>query len=340
MIRRALAKEPADRYASAEGHGARPGPRHRAERFRRRRGPRPAPSPAWSSFPSGCCGRTPEIDFLRVALSDAVSCFALAAWPALVVRSTTAGSRFAGDAPDLKAMAAELDVDLVLLGTILRSGERLRVSTQAGGGAGWVRWCAPTPRSRRWATFLACRTKSAQGIVESLSLSLEEARDRAGLRDAGQRPGLRVLPARQRAGPATFSQLPAGARPLPALRRGGPRLRAGLGPAGARPPRDRRWTSSRGYIPVASSAGGGGLPQGARAEPSTCRWPRSSTRTSKPRWAAPRRRWSAWCGLALPDPQRLRAVRRARPCLPLLRSETEASLAAHREAHRLDPTPP
>ena len=42
----------------------------------------------------------------------------------------------ASDAPDLKAIASEAEVDLVLLGTILRAGPQLRVSTQLVDTAG------------------------------------------------------------------------------------------------------------------------------------------------------------------------------------------------------------
>src|SRR4029079_18738987 len=44
-------------------------------------------------------------------------------------RSAFAG-RFAGEMPDLKALAAEADVDRVVMGTLLRSGDQLRAATQ------------------------------------------------------------------------------------------------------------------------------------------------------------------------------------------------------------------
>jgi TolB-like protein/predicted Ser/Thr protein kinase len=71
----------------------------------------------------------PEIDFLGFALADAVSA-SLAGLPAVVLRSSAAVARYASAAPDLKALASQADVDHALMGTLLRSGDQLRVTTQ------------------------------------------------------------------------------------------------------------------------------------------------------------------------------------------------------------------
>jgi DNA-binding winged helix-turn-helix (wHTH) protein/tetratricopeptide (TPR) repeat protein len=70
----------------------------------------------------------PEMEFLSFSLPDAVTS-SLAGLESMVVRSSLAASRFAGE-PDPRALAAEGDVDVVLTGSLLRSGDRLRVSTQ------------------------------------------------------------------------------------------------------------------------------------------------------------------------------------------------------------------
>src|SRR6185503_17334249 len=71
----------------------------------------------------------PETDFLAFSLPDAITT-SLSGIRSLVVRSSATAARFAGDAPDLKALAAEADVDRVVIGTLLRAGDQLRASTQ------------------------------------------------------------------------------------------------------------------------------------------------------------------------------------------------------------------
>jgi serine/threonine protein kinase/cytochrome c-type biogenesis protein CcmH/NrfG len=81
-----------------------------------------------------------DTEFLAFSLPDAITA-SLSAHDAISVRSPLAASRFATDAPDLKAIAEELDVDHVLAGTLLRSGDRLRISAQLvkapGGNVVW-----------------------------------------------------------------------------------------------------------------------------------------------------------------------------------------------------------
>jgi serine/threonine protein kinase len=71
----------------------------------------------------------PETDFLAFSLADAITS-SLSGLQSLVVRSSLAASRFASDSPDLKAIATEAAVDAVLVGTLLRAGDQLRVSSQ------------------------------------------------------------------------------------------------------------------------------------------------------------------------------------------------------------------
>jgi len=71
----------------------------------------------------------PETDFLAFSLPDAIAT-SLTGFTSLVVRSTTTAARFATDTPDLKDIAAATDVDRVVMGTLLRSGEQLRVTVQ------------------------------------------------------------------------------------------------------------------------------------------------------------------------------------------------------------------
>jgi serine/threonine protein kinase len=71
----------------------------------------------------------PEIDFLAHSLPEAITA-SLSGLETLTVRSSAAAERFAAERPDLRTIAAEAGVDVVLLGTLLRAGAQVRVSAQ------------------------------------------------------------------------------------------------------------------------------------------------------------------------------------------------------------------
>ena len=71
----------------------------------------------------------PETDFLAFSLPDAITS-SLSGIGSLVLRSSAVASRFAGEAPDLKALTTEADVDRVVMGTLLRAGDQLRATVQ------------------------------------------------------------------------------------------------------------------------------------------------------------------------------------------------------------------
>src|SRR6185436_16079810 len=127
VIRHALAKRPADRPASADGM---------AEGLRGVRGADADDTQALARaltrivvLPFHVLRPDPETDFLAFSLPDAIAT-SLSGIGSLIVRSSATAARFAGDAPDLKALAAAADVDRVVMGTILRSGDQLRVTVQ------------------------------------------------------------------------------------------------------------------------------------------------------------------------------------------------------------------
>ena len=71
----------------------------------------------------------PDYDYLGVSLADALVA-SLSGLEALVVRSALQSARYAGTRPDLRAVASELAVDLVLTGSLLRVRDRFRISVE------------------------------------------------------------------------------------------------------------------------------------------------------------------------------------------------------------------
>ncbi len=126
VIRRALAKRPSERPESAEAM---------AEELRGVGGDFGDDTPVLARtltrivvLPFRVLRPDPETDFLSFSLPDAIAT-SLARFGSLVVRSSAAAARF-GEAPDLKVLAAEADVDRVVTGTLLRSGDQVQATAQ------------------------------------------------------------------------------------------------------------------------------------------------------------------------------------------------------------------
>ncbi len=126
-VRRALSKRPEERHPGAEALAAElqaarvledSGAQARAQALTR-----------LIVLPFRLLRPDPEIDFLGFSLPDAITA-SLSGLGSLLVRSSLAAARYAGEAPDLERLSREADVDVVLSGTLLRAGDRLRVSTQ------------------------------------------------------------------------------------------------------------------------------------------------------------------------------------------------------------------
>jgi len=127
VIRRALAKRAADRPASADAM---------ADELRGLEAMSGDRTPALARaltrlvvLPFRVLRPDPETDFLAFSLPDAIST-SLSGHGSIVLRSSAVAARFAGDAPDLKTLATEAEVDVVVMGTLLRSGDQLRAAAQ------------------------------------------------------------------------------------------------------------------------------------------------------------------------------------------------------------------
>ena len=105
----------------------------------------------------------------------------------VVVRSSLAAARFAAEAPDLKRVTAEADVDVVLTGTLLRSGDEVRVSTQlVEAPSGAVVW-SQTSQVRMHDIF-QLQDRLVQRILEGLSLHLTAREHRLLRHDVPRSP--------------------------------------------------------------------------------------------------------------------------------------------------------
>jgi serine/threonine protein kinase/tetratricopeptide (TPR) repeat protein len=174
VLRRALAKRPADRPETAaamrveiDAIGAGSGPVGASVA---------RPLSRLVVLPFRLLRADPEIDFLSFALADAVSA-SLSGLPSVVIRSSAAGARFAADAPDLKAIAAQVDVDRVLVGTLLRAGDQLRATAQLVEAPGGTLLSSQAVQAPLGDVF-GLQDELARRLVESLSPSLAPAQTR------------------------------------------------------------------------------------------------------------------------------------------------------------------
>jgi TolB-like protein len=123
----------------------------------------------------------PETDFLAFSLPDALTS-SLSGLESLVVRSSMAASRFAGEAADPKKIAAEADVDMIVSGALLRAGEEIRVTTQlTDASSGTLLWSYAA--QTKVGDLFRVQDELTQRIVDSLSLPLTVREQRMLQRD-------------------------------------------------------------------------------------------------------------------------------------------------------------
>jgi TolB-like protein len=167
VIRRALAKRPADRPASAD---------LMAEELRGIRGVTSGAAALAHALtrlvvlPFRVLRPDPETDFLAFSLPDAIAT-SLSANAGLIVRSSAVAARFGSEMPDLKALAADADVDRVVMGTLMRSGDQIRASAQLVEAPAGTLLTAHTVQSSMGDLF-GLQDDIARRVSEALSLPL------------------------------------------------------------------------------------------------------------------------------------------------------------------------
>ena len=168
VIRRAMAKRPSDRPVSADVM---------ADELRTIRGIESGSSPAMAQamtrlvvLPFRVLRPDAETDFLAFSLPDAIAT-SLSGNTALIVRSSAVAARFATGTPDLRALAAEADVDRVVMGTLLRSGDQLRATAQLVDAPGGTLLTSHTVQAPLGDLF-GLQDDIARRVAEALSLPL------------------------------------------------------------------------------------------------------------------------------------------------------------------------
>ena len=171
VIRRALSKRPQERPGSADAM---------AEELRAVRGAVGEDTPALARtltrlvvLPFRVLRPDPETDFLAYSLSDAIAT-SMSGIDSLLVRSSATAARFAGETPDLNALAAGAAVDRVVMGTLLRAGDQLRVTAQLVEAPGGTLLTAHTVQSSLGDLF-GLQDDIARRVVEALALPLAGA---------------------------------------------------------------------------------------------------------------------------------------------------------------------
>jgi eukaryotic-like serine/threonine-protein kinase len=112
----------------------------------------------------------PSTDFLAFSLPEALTT-SLSALKSVVVRSSLAASRFAAGTQDLKTIAAEAHVDLIVTGTLLSTGDEIRVSAQLTDAATGTLMCSHSTQTSIGHVF-RLQDELTECVVEALSLQL------------------------------------------------------------------------------------------------------------------------------------------------------------------------
>ena len=127
IVHRALAREPRERYQTAEAMAAEIRAALAMDGLESRATAHPVRR--LMVLPFRILRPSDEIQFLAFSLPEAIT-VSLGGLEDLVVRSSIMAAQYSSDSPDLKRIAREAEVDVVLTGALLHVGEQLRITTQ------------------------------------------------------------------------------------------------------------------------------------------------------------------------------------------------------------------
>jgi serine/threonine protein kinase len=124
--------------------------------------------------------RDEETDFLAYSLPEAIS-NSLSGIDSLIVRSSLLAAAFEGS-PDPKTVAIEADVDAILTGSILRAGDRIRVTCQlVEAPSGTMTWSETVSSSMQ--DLFKVQDDLCERVLQSLTLPSCEREHRIFRRD-------------------------------------------------------------------------------------------------------------------------------------------------------------
>ena len=118
----------------------------------------------------------PATDFLAFSLPEALTT-SLSGLTSVVVRSSLAASRFSAGTQDLKTIAAEAHVDLIVTGTLLSTGDEIRVTAQLTDAATGTLMCSRSTQTSIGHAF-RLQDELTECMVEALSLQLTSREQR------------------------------------------------------------------------------------------------------------------------------------------------------------------
>ena len=178
VINHALAKRPEERYQTA---GSLAADLRRVDSVPVEAGDTARPLTRLMVLPFRVLRADPDTEFLASSLPDAITT-SLSGLQSLVVRSSLAAGHDVGTHPDLKVLAQQADVDMVLVGTIVRAADQFRVRTQLlEVPSGTVLWSHNAEVGMR--NLFQLEDDLTRRLVESLSLPLTARDDQVLRRD-------------------------------------------------------------------------------------------------------------------------------------------------------------
>jgi eukaryotic-like serine/threonine-protein kinase len=172
IIHTALEREPQNRYANAESMAAEIRSALASEGTDARVNARPLRR--LIVLPFRMLRPSDEVQFLSFSLPEAIT-VSLAGLEDLVVRSSIVADKYAHGSPDLKKIAEEEDVDVVLTGALLPVGAQLRITAQlVEAQSGTLLWSHSSQSTTN--ELLELHDDLVRRVVESIlpSLSVHE----------------------------------------------------------------------------------------------------------------------------------------------------------------------